>query len=110
MGFVKLILNTDPCWTFRIPTGKTDTDLMFEMECYTLNTLNFSHRCLRKRSISPVQGEAATGEAAGTDGWSQYSYPDGTGSKKMRTDGTEDFIYNCTLLKFLATGLETHLC
>lgn len=44
-------------------------------------------RCLRKRSISPVQGEQGTGESLITDGWSHYSYPDSTGSKKMKTDG-----------------------
>ncbi|XP_034385331.1 poly(A)-specific ribonuclease PARN-like isoform X2 [Cyclopterus lumpus] len=41
-------------------------------------------RGLRKRSISPVQGSA---DAPVTDGWSNYSYPDSAGSKKMKTDG-----------------------
>lgn len=41
---------------------------------------------LRKRSISPVQGEQGSGDAVITDGWSHYSYPDSTGSKKMKTD------------------------
>lgn len=44
-------------------------------------------RGLRKRSISPVQGEQGSGEPLITDGWSHYSYLDSTGSKKMRTDG-----------------------
>lgn len=43
-------------------------------------------RGLRKRSISPVQGEQGAGDAPVTDGWSHYSYPDSTGSKKMKTD------------------------
>ncbi|XP_053274302.1 poly(A)-specific ribonuclease PARN [Pleuronectes platessa] len=43
-------------------------------------------RGLRKRSISPVQGEQGIGELVITDGWSQYSYPDSMGSKKMKTD------------------------
>ncbi|KAG8014615.1 Poly(A)-specific ribonuclease PARN, partial [Nibea albiflora] len=43
-------------------------------------------RGLRKRSISPVQGEQGAGEALNTDGWSHYSYPDSAGSKKMKTD------------------------
>lgn len=43
-------------------------------------------RGLRKRSISPVQGEQGHGDAPVTDGWSHYSYPDSTGSKKMKTD------------------------
>lgn len=43
-------------------------------------------RGLRKRSISPVQGEQAAGDAVITDGWSHYSYPDSAGSKKMKTD------------------------
>uniref|UniRef100_A0A7N6BLC9 Poly(A)-specific ribonuclease PARN n=1 Tax=Anabas testudineus TaxID=64144 RepID=A0A7N6BLC9_ANATE len=43
--------------------------------------------CLRKRSISPVQGESGSGEALITDGWSHYSYADSAGSKKMKTDG-----------------------
>ncbi|XP_022593879.1 poly(A)-specific ribonuclease PARN [Seriola dumerili] len=45
-------------------------------------------RALRKRSISPVQGEQGSGEPVITDGWSHYSYPDSTGSKKMKTDDT----------------------
>uniref|UniRef100_A0AAQ5X6Y9 Poly(A)-specific ribonuclease PARN n=1 Tax=Amphiprion ocellaris TaxID=80972 RepID=A0AAQ5X6Y9_AMPOC len=40
-----------------------------------------------KRSISPVQGAQGTEEALIADGWSHYSYPDSTGSKKMKTDG-----------------------
>ncbi|XP_036949479.1 poly(A)-specific ribonuclease PARN [Acanthopagrus latus] len=43
-------------------------------------------RGLRKRSISPVQGEQAAGDAVITDGWSHYSYPDSAGGKKMKTD------------------------
>lgn len=48
-----------------------------------------SFRSLRKRSISPVQGEQGLGDSPAADGWSHYSYPDSTGSKKMRTDGEE---------------------
>uniref|UniRef100_A0A8C2YVG7 Poly(A)-specific ribonuclease PARN n=1 Tax=Cyclopterus lumpus TaxID=8103 RepID=A0A8C2YVG7_CYCLU len=44
-------------------------------------------RGLRKRSISPVQGEQGSADAPVTDGWSNYSYPDSAGSKKMKTDG-----------------------
>ncbi|XP_070712512.1 poly(A)-specific ribonuclease PARN [Pempheris klunzingeri] len=46
-------------------------------------------RGLRKRSMSPVQGEHGTGDGVVTDGWSHYSYPDSSkaGSKKMKTDG-----------------------
>ncbi|KAF3852591.1 hypothetical protein F7725_005946 [Dissostichus mawsoni] len=40
----------------------------------------------RKRSISPALGEPGTGDAAMTDGWRDYAYPDSTGSKKMKTD------------------------
>ncbi|KAF1394744.1 hypothetical protein PFLUV_G00004330 [Perca fluviatilis] len=43
-------------------------------------------RGLRKRSISPTQGEQGAGDAPITDGWSQCSYPNSTGSKKMKTD------------------------
>ncbi|XP_034409821.1 poly(A)-specific ribonuclease PARN [Cyclopterus lumpus] len=43
-------------------------------------------RGLRKRSISPVQGEQGSADAPVTDGWSNYSYPDSAGSKKMKTD------------------------
>lgn len=41
----------------------------------------------RKRSVSPALGEPGTGDAAMTDGWRDYAYPDSTGSKKMKTDG-----------------------
>ncbi|XP_053712564.1 poly(A)-specific ribonuclease PARN [Synchiropus splendidus] len=41
---------------------------------------------LRKRSISPVQPEQEGSDAPAADGWSNFSYQDGTGSKKMRTD------------------------
>ncbi|KAM3624643.1 uncharacterized protein V6R79_025955 [Siganus canaliculatus] len=51
----------------------------------TSSGFSFS-RTLRKRSISPIQGEQVTGNALSTDGWSQYSYQDSTGSKKMRLD------------------------
>lgn len=47
----------------------------------------FCSRGLRKRSISPAQGEQAAGDAPITDGWSHYSYPDSAGGKKMKTDG-----------------------
>uniref|UniRef100_A0A3Q0QTX2 Poly(A)-specific ribonuclease PARN n=1 Tax=Amphilophus citrinellus TaxID=61819 RepID=A0A3Q0QTX2_AMPCI len=42
---------------------------------------------MRKRSISPMQGEQRTEEALIADGWSHYSYPDSTSAKKMKTDG-----------------------
>ncbi|XP_040001317.1 poly(A)-specific ribonuclease PARN [Xiphias gladius] len=45
-------------------------------------------RGVRKRSISPVQGEQGSGEPLIADGWSHFSYPDSTGSKKMKTDDT----------------------
>lgn len=45
-------------------------------------------RALRKRSISPVQGEHGAGDPEITDGWSNY--PDSTGSKKMRTDASNE--------------------
>ncbi|KAM8878604.1 poly(A)-specific ribonuclease PARN [Spinachia spinachia] len=44
------------------------------------------HKGLRKRSISPVEGEQGSGVPQITDGWSQYSFPDGTGSKKIKID------------------------
>uniref|UniRef100_A0A8C9X0T1 Poly(A)-specific ribonuclease PARN n=1 Tax=Sander lucioperca TaxID=283035 RepID=A0A8C9X0T1_SANLU len=44
-------------------------------------------RGLRKRSISPAQGEQGAGDSPITDGWSHCSYPESTGSKKMKTDG-----------------------
>ncbi|KAL6111004.1 parn [Pungitius sinensis] len=44
------------------------------------------HKGLRKRSISPVEGEQGTGDSPITDGWSQYSFPDATGNKKMKID------------------------
>lgn len=55
------------------------------MICFVVVVVVF--RGLRKRSISPVQGEQGVGESLITDGWSHYSYPDCTGSKKMKTDG-----------------------
>ncbi|XP_069023364.1 poly(A)-specific ribonuclease PARN isoform X3 [Embiotoca jacksoni] len=55
---------------------------------YTPSTTSaeFGYPRLRKRSISPIQGEQGSGESVITDGWSHYSYPDSTGSKKMKTD------------------------
>lgn len=47
-------------------------------------------RGLRKRSISPVQGEQGPGDALITDGWSHYSYQDNRGSKKMKTDAISE--------------------
>ncbi|XP_051940386.1 poly(A)-specific ribonuclease PARN isoform X2 [Hippocampus zosterae] len=41
-------------------------------------------RALRKRSGSPIQAELGSAEAA--DGWTRYSYSDGAGGKKMKTD------------------------
>lgn len=45
------------------------------------------YRPLGKRSISPIQEDQGTGQAQSTDGWSNYSPSDGTGSKKMKKDG-----------------------
>ncbi|XP_042341736.1 poly(A)-specific ribonuclease PARN [Plectropomus leopardus] len=54
---------------------------------YTSASAGFGYpRGLRKRSISPVHGEQGGRDAPATDGWSHYSYPDSTGSKKMKTD------------------------
>lgn len=54
----------------------------------------FTHgfRSLRKRSISPVQGEQGMGNSPATDGWNHDLYPDSTGSKKMKTDGDQTFL------------------
>ncbi|XP_031719066.1 poly(A)-specific ribonuclease PARN [Anarrhichthys ocellatus] len=52
---------------------------------YTSATFGYP-KGLRKRCISPVQGEQGAVDAPITDGWSHYSYPDSTGSKKMKTD------------------------
>ncbi|XP_057698915.1 poly(A)-specific ribonuclease PARN [Corythoichthys intestinalis] len=41
-------------------------------------------RALRKRSGSPTVAEQGSPEAG--DGWSNYSFPDNAGSKKMKTD------------------------
>ncbi|KAM6940434.1 poly(A)-specific ribonuclease PARN [Xenentodon cancila] len=46
----------------------------------------FGYHRMRKRSISPAQGEQGTEEALIADGWSQYSFPDGPGNKKMKLD------------------------
>nr|XP_057924007.1 poly(A)-specific ribonuclease PARN [Doryrhamphus excisus] len=43
-------------------------------------------RSLRKRSISPIQPEQGSSEAAAVDGWSHYSYSDSSESKKRKTD------------------------
>uniref|UniRef100_A0AAX7TMY9 Poly(A)-specific ribonuclease PARN n=1 Tax=Astatotilapia calliptera TaxID=8154 RepID=A0AAX7TMY9_ASTCA len=51
--------------------------------CSTTSAFGYS----RKRSISPMQGEQGADDAQITDGWSHYSYPDTTGTKKMKTDG-----------------------
>ncbi|KAM9362822.1 poly(A)-specific ribonuclease PARN [Symphorus nematophorus] len=70
-------------------TSKTWGEDGWVKSSYTSSTTSsgFGYpRGLRKRSISPVQGEQGTGEALITDGWSHYSYPDSTGSKKMKTD------------------------
>ncbi|XP_073334194.1 poly(A)-specific ribonuclease PARN [Pagrus major] len=54
---------------------------------YSTTSAGFGYpRGLRKRSISPVQGEQGASDALITDGWSHYSYPDSAGSKKMKTD------------------------
>ncbi|KAM3864624.1 poly(A)-specific ribonuclease PARN [Diretmus argenteus] len=44
-------------------------------------------RTLGKRGIIPIQAEQGTGGALITDGWSHYTHSDGTGSKKIKTDG-----------------------
>ncbi|XP_008314795.1 poly(A)-specific ribonuclease PARN isoform X1 [Cynoglossus semilaevis] len=54
---------------------------------FTSSASTFAYsRALRKRSISPVHGEQGSGELVSADGWNQYSYPESTGSKKMKTD------------------------
>lgn len=55
---------------------------------YTSSTTSggFGYPRIRKRSISPIQGEQGSEEGLITDGWSQYSYPDSTASKKIKTD------------------------
>lgn len=60
----------------------------------------FCLRGLRKRSISPVQADQGAVDAPITDGWSHYSYPESTGSKKMKTDGvwTQACLYTFWLL------------
>uniref|UniRef100_A0A672Z559 Poly(A)-specific ribonuclease PARN n=1 Tax=Sphaeramia orbicularis TaxID=375764 RepID=A0A672Z559_9TELE len=59
------------------------------LKLHSINMFFFLHgfRGIRKRSISPVQAEQGGTEPLITDGWSHYSYPDSTGSKKMKTDG-----------------------
>uniref|UniRef100_A0A672Z553 Poly(A)-specific ribonuclease PARN n=1 Tax=Sphaeramia orbicularis TaxID=375764 RepID=A0A672Z553_9TELE len=59
------------------------------LQFQSINMFFFLHgfRGIRKRSISPVQAEQGGTEPLITDGWSHYSYPDSTGSKKMKTDG-----------------------
>lgn len=52
---------------------------------------------MRKRSISPMQGEQGADDAQITDGWSHYSYPDTTGTKKMKTDGVWIRVFICTV-------------
>lgn len=61
-------------------------------------------RSLRKRSISPVQPDGAA--QPGTDGWSQFSYSEVTGSKKMKTDGetNSEAIESKTTEGWLKTG------
>ncbi|XP_010792276.1 poly(A)-specific ribonuclease PARN-like [Notothenia coriiceps] len=61
----------------------------------------------RKRSVSPAMGEPGTGDAAMTDGWRDYAYPDSTGSKKMKTDdksGNANAIESKTSEGWLKTG------
>ncbi|KAI4832967.1 hypothetical protein KUCAC02_015901 [Chaenocephalus aceratus] len=61
----------------------------------------------RKRSVSPALGEPGTGDAAMTDGWRDYAYPDSTGSKKMKTDdksGNANAIESKTSEGWLKTG------
>lgn len=56
---------------------------------------------MRKRSISPMQGEQGADDAQITDGWSHYSYPDTTGTKKMKTDGVWIRVFICTVFVFV---------
>lgn len=73
-------------------------------------------RGIRKRSISPVQMEQGGTEPVITDGWSHYSYPDSTGSKKMKTDGAWTCAYilhcskeaKCNLTQVLPQGRAKH--
>lgn len=52
----------------------------------------YCFRSLRKRSISPVQGEQGMGNSPATDGWSHDLYSDNTGSKKIKIDGDWTFL------------------
>uniref|UniRef100_A0A669CY50 Poly(A)-specific ribonuclease PARN n=1 Tax=Oreochromis niloticus TaxID=8128 RepID=A0A669CY50_ORENI len=61
--------------------------------CSTTSGFGYS----RKRSISPMQGEQGADDAQITDGWSHYSYPDTTGTKKMKTDGVSIRVFICTV-------------
>lgn len=44
-----------------------------------------------------MQGEQGADDAQITDGWSHYSYPDTTGTKKMKTDGVSIRVFICTV-------------
>ncbi|KAK2817340.1 hypothetical protein Q5P01_025531 [Channa striata] len=68
-------------------TAKTWGEDSWVKPHYTSTASSFGYpRGLRKRSISPAQGEPGSEDALITDGWSHYSFPDSTGSKKMKTD------------------------
>ncbi|XP_026158487.1 poly(A)-specific ribonuclease PARN isoform X2 [Mastacembelus armatus] len=73
-----------------VQTAKTWGEDSWVKSHYTTSTGSSGFvypRGLRKRSISPVQGEQeGGGDALITDGWSHYSYPDSTCNKKMKTD------------------------
>lgn len=58
---------------------------------------------MRKRSISPMQGEQGADDAQITDGWSHYSYPDTTGIKKMKTDGVWIRVFICTVFSLFGS-------
>uniref|UniRef100_A0AAQ5XSF1 Poly(A)-specific ribonuclease PARN n=1 Tax=Amphiprion ocellaris TaxID=80972 RepID=A0AAQ5XSF1_AMPOC len=75
-------------WVKSNYTSSTTSGFGYPRYAWTADPSVF--RCsilMRKRSISPVQGAQGTEEALIADGWSHYSYPDSTGSKKMKTDG-----------------------
>ncbi|KAM9314934.1 poly(A)-specific ribonuclease PARN isoform 1-T1 [Pholidichthys leucotaenia] len=46
----------------------------------------FGYSGMRKRSISPMPGEQGAEGSVIADGWNRYSFPDSTGSKKIKTD------------------------
>lgn len=67
-------------------TPKTWGDDSWVKPHYTSSTASGGFGYARKRSISPIQGEQGSQEGVIADGWSHYSYPDSTASKKIKTD------------------------